>query len=93
VQAYQTKDGAGVTSASWVEAATLMDYGSEALPAVDQVIFVPADNRAPVLVTWPQIQSAFAHLLEPMGLVPERYLVRAFPPYDQLAALGEVLVD
>jgi len=90
------KGGAGLTSTGWVET----PIEEQVIPVADWVAFVPtkdgagvhpSPDRRRVIMMWSQVRAAFGDLMEPMGLAPEWYRVRAFPPYNQLAALGKVL--
>jgi hypothetical protein len=59
------------------------------LPEADRVGLVGAAPGQPscLWVPWPVVRERAGHLLEPMGLFPERYRVQSFPATDLLEHL------
>ena len=59
------------------------------LPEADQVGLMPTPDSC-LWVPWSQARRHLGHLLEPLGMFPERYRFRAFPGGDLLERLGRV---
>jgi hypothetical protein len=62
------------------------------LPRTERIV-LGADGREPILVAWQKVMEVAGHLLKPMEMYPERYLVEEFPTAEQLAAMGNELED
>jgi hypothetical protein len=62
------------------------------LPRTDEIAFVaPGDSETDdgiTLVAWDRAVAALGGVMEPQGLLPERWLVERFPSEDELRAIG-----
>jgi hypothetical protein len=83
------------TTASWGEGIVSL------LPKTQLLVFssVSPDEASVDLLAlgeWDRVREVVGDLMEPLGLYPERYLVRSFPTADQLEAIrveGEDLLS
>jgi hypothetical protein len=62
------------------------------LPRTDEVFFFRqgTDQKGEIVMTaeWSKVAQVVGELMEPCGLYPERYRVRAFPTPEQFASMG-----
>jgi hypothetical protein len=66
--------------------------GETLLPQAERVLFARLEGGKlhPVAAgSWERVRAVVGHLMEPLGLYPERYRVREFPTAEQLEAIGE----
>jgi len=83
-QVEKTASGKAASFTIWSPA-----MGEAWLPEADQVRLAWEWGREPgrAWVPWAKVQHRLSHLLEPVGLFPERYRFKAAPRPDQLEDL------
>jgi hypothetical protein len=57
------------------------------LPHADRVAFMEEEDDPPMFMEWDRVGQVLGHLMEPIGMYPERYRVDEFPSEAQLTAL------
>lgn len=81
---FSPKDSDEVRSyAVWSEGVSTL------LPQAEFVAFVKDGQEEPVLVPWDAVVAEAGSLMQPQGLVPERWAVTSFPGPELLARLAE----
>lgn len=58
------------------------------LPAADRIALFDPDTSQSTVYPFARVQEAAAHLMEPQGWAPERWLVREFPDNETIKRLG-----
>jgi hypothetical protein len=87
IRAFRTATGDILTAAAWV------DGVSSLLPKTDRIDFVRlgSDDRKEVQAAWSapfaKAQQILGDMMQPIGDVPERWLVQSFPSEEQLKLL------
>ena len=57
------------------------------LPRTDAIAFMQ-EGKGPLMATWDRAIEVVGHLMQPLGIYPERFRVSDFPTDDELTAMG-----